>query len=296
MMGDDDMAHVRQLQYIVLGAKDLDAWESFATKGIGMVLRERTADTLYLRSDRAFSRVIVTKSDDEDVHALGWNVASEQEFNDFKTKLRDADIAFEEVTGEAAQARKALKILRLRDPDDIVHEIAWGIAIDDKTPFISPIVEKGFCSGDLGLGHSVLSIKDLDASTRFFMDILGLKMTAYLFVHGFEARFLRCNERHHSIAISVSNRPKKLQHLQLEYNDFDDLMRAHDRAEDLPMEFVATLGKHVSDDVTSFYVKAPSSITIELGYGARILEEGAPTEYENFTGSVWGHRKGMENA
>ena len=290
------MVRVRQLQYIVLGAKDLDAWEHFATKGVGLVTRERTSDRLYLRSDRSFARVIVATSEDEDVHALGWGVTSEAEFEAFKPQLKKAGFAFEEITGEVAKAHKALKILRFKDPDNIVHEIAWGVAVDDRTPFISPIAVKGFRSGDLGLGHSVLSIKDLAVSTQFFRDVLGLKVTAHLFVHGFEAVFLRCNERHHTIAISVSHRPKKLQHLQLEYNDFDDLGRALDRAEDLPMELVATLGKHVSDYVTSFYVRAPSNITVELGFGARLMDEEAPTEYEDFTGSVWGHRKGMENA
>ncbi|MFZ4602694.1 MAG: VOC family protein [Caulobacterales bacterium] len=290
------MVRVQQLQYIVLGAKDLDAWDTFATKGIGLVLRERTADTLYLRCDRAFARIIVVKSDNEDAHALGWSVSSEAEFEAFKAKLEGAGIRFEEVSREAAFARKALKVLRLSDPDGIVHEIAWGIAVDDRTPFISPIVEKGFRSGDLGLGHSVLSIRDLDASKAFFRDVLGLKVTSHFFIHGFEAVFLRCNARHHSVAISMSNRAKRLQHLQIEYNDFDDLGRAMDRAEDLPMPLVATLGKHASDFVTSFYVRAPSDVTVELGYGARLLPDDAPTEYEDFTGSIWGHRRGMENA
>ncbi len=290
------MVSVRQLQYVVIGARDLDAWEKFAVQGIGLVTRERTGDTLYLRCDRAFARIIVVKSDNEDVHAVGWGISGPGEFDAFRNKLDALGRPYEVVEGAEAMARKALKLLRLRDDDDIVHEIAFGVATDDKTPFVSPLVVDGFCSGELGLGHIVLSIKDLEASKRFFLDVLGQRLTAHLFVHGFEAVFLRCNARHHSVALSVSNRPKKLQHLQIEYNSFDDLGRALDRAEDLPMEMIATLGKHVSDWVTSFYVRAPSGITIELGYGARLLADDEPVEYEDFTGSVWGHRQGMENA
>jgi hypothetical protein len=76
----------------------------------------------------------------------------------------------------------------------------------------------------------------------------------------------------------------------------DDLGRAMDRAEDIPLEMIATLGKHVSDWVTSFYVRAPSAVTLELAWGGRLVADDEPTEYETFTGSIWGHRKGMENA
>jgi 2,3-dihydroxybiphenyl 1,2-dioxygenase len=291
------MTKVRQLQYIVLGAKDLDAWEAFATAGIGMVTRERTDDTLYLRSDRAFTRVIIVKSENEDVQALGWGISGPEDFEAFKAKLAKLGRSFELIEGEEALTRKALKLLRLKDDDGIVHEIAYGIAGDDKTPFISPIVKDGFCSGDLGLGHVVLSIADQDRAEDFMRDVLGMKTSAHLlFPGGFRAVFLRCNARHHTVALSESHRAKKLQHLQIEYNSMDDLGRALDRAEDLPMEIVATLGKHVSDWVTSFYVRAPSDVTVELAYGARLMDEDEPTEYEMFSGSIWVHRKGMENA
>ena len=291
------MVKVRQLQYLVVGASELDAWEKFATQGIGLVTHERTEDALYLRCDRAFARLIVVKSDDEDLHAIGWGITGVKDFEDFREKLDAMGRAYEVIEGDAAAARKALRLLRLRDDDGIVHEIALGIAVDDRTPFISPIVEHGFRSGELGIGHIVLSINNMEASRQFMIDVLGQQLTSEMhFPGGFKALFLRCNQRHHSVAIAESHRPKKLQHLQIEYNHMDDLGRAMDRAEDLPMEVVATLGKHVSDWVTSFYVRAPSNITVELAYGARILKDDEPTEYELFSGSVWGHREGMENA
>lgn len=76
----------------------------------------------------------------------------------------------------------------------------------------------------------------------------------------------------------------------------DDLGRAMDRSEGLPLEKIATVGKQASDWVTSFYVRAPSDITVELGYRARMLSNDEPTEFETFTGSIWGHLQGMEKA
>jgi 3,4-dihydroxy-9,10-secoandrosta-1,3,5(10)-triene-9,17-dione 4,5-dioxygenase len=290
------MSAVQELRYIVLGARDLDAWERFATQGLGLGTSGREDDVLYLRCDRWVARVIIVRSDQEDVLALGWGVAEEADLDRFAAKLDSHKIAWRDVRGPEARARRALRLIRLQDGNGITHEIAWGCEANDRTPFRSPIAVDGFRTDELGLGHIVLSIDDLEASARFFRDILGHKVSSHLFVHGFEAIFLRCNPRHHTVALSVSHRPKRLQHLQIEYNSFDDLGRALDRAEELPMPVVATLGKHVSDWVTSFYVRAPSEVTIEIAYGARIMADDAPTEFENFTGSIWGHRQGMENA
>lgn len=291
------MVAISQLHYIVLGAKDLDGWQEFATRGIGLTVAERTDTHLHLRSDRWLSRIQIVKSDNEDIHALGWSVVGEDELEALIARLNADGRPFEDLRGAEIRAlRKAMRVIRFKDDDGVVHEVAWGLEVSDRTPFVSSVAVDGFRSQELGLGHVVLSIDDLDRSIRFFKDILGHKVTAHLFIGPHEAVFMRCNPRHHSVALSVSHRAKRLQHLQIEYNSMDDLGRAMDRAESLPLEKIATLGKHASDWVTSFYVRAPSGVTIELGYGARLLANDEPTEFETFTGSVWGHLQGMENA
>jgi 2,3-dihydroxybiphenyl 1,2-dioxygenase len=288
---------ISQLHYIVLGAKSLDAWAHFAVAGIGMEVAERSSTHLHLRCDRWLSRVQIVQSDNEDVHALGWSVVSESELDDLIERLKADKRKYEDLRGPEIRAlRKAMRVVRFGDDDGIVHEVAWGMEVSDRTPFVSRLAVDGFRTQELGLGHVVLSVDDLERSMRFFKEVMGHKVTSHLFIGPHEAVFLRCNPRHHSVALSVSHRPKRLQHLQIEYNSMDDLGRAMDRAETLPMEKVASLGKHASDWVTSFYVRAPSGITVELGFGARLLSDDEPTEFETFTGSVWGHLQGMENA
>jgi 2,3-dihydroxybiphenyl 1,2-dioxygenase len=291
------MVDVTQLHYVVLGAKDLDAWEKFATAGVGLTVSHRTDDTLYLRCDRWLSRLQIVRSDNEDVLSLGWGgITREEQLDELKAQLEIAGRPFRDVRGDEARARMAIRLIQVSDDDGIVHEVAWGLAADDKTPFNSPQAIDGFNADELGLGHVVLSVGDLERSVQFFKEVLGHKVTSHLFIGPHEAVFMRCNRRHHTVALSVSHRPKKLQHLQIEYTTMDDLGRAMDRAEDIPLEMIATLGKHVSDWVTSFYVRAPSAVTLELAWGGRLVADDEPTEYETFTGSIWGHRKGMENA
>lgn len=291
------MVAISQLHYIVLGAKDLDAWEEFALTGIGLGVSERTDTHLHLRSDRWLSRIQIVKSDNEDMHALGWSVVAESELDELVARLSADGRHFEDLCGpEIRSLRKAMRIIRFSDDDGIVHEVAWGMEVSDRSPFVSTVAVDGFRSQEFGIGHVVLSIDNLERSMRFFKEIMGHKVTSHLFIGPHEAVFMRCNPRHHSVALSVSHRSKRLQHLQIEYNSLDDLGRAMDRAETLPLEKIASVGKHASDWVTSFYIRAPSGITIELGHGARLLSDNEPTEFETFTGSVWGHLQGMENA
>src|SRR3954469_26042721 len=50
-----------------------------------------------------------------------------------------------------------------------------------------------------GLGHLVLNVRDLDASVRFYTDMVGLEISDYI---GNQMAFLRCTEEHHNLALA----------------------------------------------------------------------------------------------
>jgi catechol 2,3-dioxygenase-like lactoylglutathione lyase family enzyme len=179
--------------------------------------------------------------------------------------------------------------------DGVVHEVAWGLAFEDRIPFQSPVAIEGFRLGELGLGHIAMLVSDMEQSDRFITQILGHKVTGHMFVGPTEVRFYRCSARHHSIGIVQDpSPPRRVQHIQIEYNSMDDLGRALDRAAQLPMPVIVPIGKHNADWVISFYVRSPSGVAIELAHGGRLMREDEPTELEIFSGSVWGHRTGMD--
>jgi len=290
------MVDIKELSYVVAGGKDLAAWEKFATQVLGLEVYSRDEQRLYLRADINAYRVCIERNDSEDVIALGWAVSSEADLDAFAAHLKTHGVAAQVGTPEDLVKRRVLKLLRFQDPNGIVNEVVWGAEIKEQRPFRSPIHMDGFLSGPFNaLGHVVVSADNVHASRVFYRDVLFHKVTTIARLGDFEVDFLRCNRRHHSIAFAESHRPKRLQHIQLEYQTFDDIGRAMDRAADTQTEIVSPLGRHIGDRVTSFYVRAPSGLVMELAYGARIMDEDAPTEFESFSGSIWGHRYGMEN-
>ncbi len=59
----------------------------------------------------------------------------------------------------------------------------------------------------------------------------------------------------------------------VELFSFDDAEQGYDIALGERERIVATLGRHPDDLVTSFYVRAPSDILVEYGWGGREVDD-----------------------
>lgn len=88
------------------------------------------------------------------------------------------------------------------------------------------------------LGHAVVNVADLDAAKRFYVDVLGFKVTEVypetMMPGGMV--FLRCNGDHHCLALvgglPPGDQPKRtLHHLAFELPTLDDVFRARDHLE-----------------------------------------------------------------
>ena len=123
--------------------------------------------------------------------------------------------------------------------------------------------------------------------SHLYRNIFGFKLSDHTNAP-FRVEFLHCNPRHHTIGIAHTGGPAKIYHLMLEYNDFDDVGRAYDMALTKPESIGVTLGRHINDHATSFYLKNPDDWMIELGWATRTVgPDWQPTELEGM--SLWGH-------
>ncbi len=281
---------IRALGYVGLTVKDVDAWHSFATEMLGAQTSpwsDGSGPGLALRLDDNVHRFLLRPGPQdsdpffglevEDAAALGQAIA-ELEASGFTASLgTEAELATRQVQGMA----------HVRDPGGYRIELYHGLA-SAPAPFVPSRPMAGFRIGDLGIGHAVLIAPDFDASQRFYREILGFRLSDYI-LQPTRRMFLRCNRRHHSIALS-ERAGHGIAHLLVEVKDLDDVGRAYDLAQArYPDRIYSTLGRHINDHMVSFYLNTPSGFPVEYGWGGQLLDDRTWQPRELPGPSLWGH-------
>jgi 2,3-dihydroxybiphenyl 1,2-dioxygenase len=163
----------------------------------------------------------------------------------------------------------------------------------DHERFVSPAGVSGFVTGALGLGHIVLGTPQPERSRAFYTEVLGFRVSDYWRPGDDDVVFLRCNPRHHSLALVPSSQPA-LYHFMLEARTLDDVGDALDRHRDAHAGISMGLGKHTNDHMVSFYSRSPSGFDVEFGCGGRLVDEDLWTVTQITKPSYWGHRRPTE--
>ena len=200
-------------------------------------------------------------------------LASERAFNAAMETLDQADVSWRLGTAEQCDQRGVQALLHVTDPSGNHHELSWGHRSDCQ-PFVSPQGVPGFITGDMGLGHTVLPAPNFDATLAFAKEVLGFELSDIFNFRPdpsappIRIHFLHCkNSRHHSLALAEYPVPSGCVHVMVEVESMTEVGRAYDRsiAHNVPQS--ATLGQHLNDRMTSFYMKTPSGFDLEYGYG-----------------------------
>ena len=132
-----------------------------------------------------------------------------------------------------------------------------------------------FVTGDQGMGHIVLPVTDDVEALRFYTDMLGFRLRDSMSMPGefvgkepgskVWLRFLGVNPRHHSLAFLPMPNPSKCVHIMLEVDKLDHVGRALERVRKHKAPLSATLGRHMNDEMVSFYVRSPGGFDVEFG-------------------------------
>ncbi|MFC8078115.1 VOC family protein [Streptomyces sp. NPDC057307] len=105
------------------------------------------------------------------------------------------------------------------------------------------------------LGHAVLGTTDFTATTGFFRDGLGLKVSDLM---GDFGAFLRCSTDHHNVLVLAAP-VTFLHHTSWQVDDVDDIGRgAMTMLEDHPERHVWGLGRHHAGSNFFWYLKDPA--------------------------------------
>ncbi len=190
-----------------------------------------------------------------------------------------------EGTDAEADERRVTGFVRFDDPGGNPVELFYGPILDHK-PVVLPTVSS-FVTGDMGMGHVIVTGENGRALKDFYIDVLGFYERNTMGGRGRTVWFLSSNDRHHTLGVTTAPGRGRLIHLMLEAASFDDVGLAMDRREKYGIPLMMSLGKHTNDEMTSFYVYSPELYAIEFGYGGLAVNGEQPT-YEITSGQLLG--------
>ncbi|THD46199.1 MAG: biphenyl 2,3-dioxygenase [Bradyrhizobium sp.] len=280
---------LQALGYVGFGSAALDDWRQFGTGLVGLQAVERSPSLLAFRMDDRKQRIVVDKSLPDGERFFGWEVTDADALDALAARLEQAQI---DVTAEPqtlADNRRVRGLISFRDPAGNRLEAFYGAEIAEQ-PFSPGRSISGFRTGPLGLGHVVLTVKDIHAVMPFYVEVLGFRLSDYI-EKPFRAYFFHINARHHSLAL-IETGNNGMHHLMVELFSLDDVGQGYDIALNEAERVSVTLGRHTNDLMTSFYAKTPSALMMECGWGGREIDPATWQAVEMHDGpSLWGHER-----
>ena len=285
---------VSQLGYIGIAVTDIDAWIDIATSVLGFQVREAEEGktTRYLRLDGMHHRFALYPADKDDVLYAGWQVPDEAELEQLVSALKTSGVETIEGTPEECADRQVYRLIKFTDLEGYANELYIRPLIDE-FPFQPNLPISGFAAGDLGLGHIVRHCKNYPQMVAFYRDVLGFKISDYINWEDMDATFMRCNPRHHSLALineSIGHSGGDTNHFMVEVNTINDVGYMYDIAMERKLPIIMTFGRHSNDNTISFYFVGPSGFGIEVGTGGMLVnEEDWAIKTYNST-RIWGHK------
>lgn len=277
---------IRGLGYIGIDVADVDHWHSYAELLGTMVVVG--GEGFRIRIDERPVRVAVQASQGaEGLAFTGWELPDQSALEVAASELVAAGFTTDAGSADECAERRVRGLVHTTDPGGFELELFQG-PIHDNEVFVSPTGVSEFRTGLQGMGHIVLGTPDLAESIRFYTQVLGFRVTDYWKPGDHDVVFMRCNPRHHSLALVAASEPA-LYHFMLEADTLDDVGYTLDRHLDTDTPISMEIGKHTNDQMVSFYSRSPSGFDVEFGCGGLLVEDTTWTVKQITKPSSWGH-------
>ncbi|GGN36322.1 VOC family protein [Streptomyces fuscichromogenes] len=284
------------LGHLVIETNRFADWRRFGRDAIGMHRDDLSHDLTRFRLDDHECRFLLRRGPAEDVVAVGWHLDDHTTFEQIEARVRAHGVPAVEGSAEEAELRGVERLLRFPGPKGITQEICT-------TPVISSeplrMLGSGWVTGASGLGHVAITSARPALMRGYFSTVFDARLTDCIeeTISGVKLRirFLRVNERHHSIAIAaVRGLPidpvrTRVQHLNIQCAGLDDLARSYARVHELGFDMALSIGRHTNDKELSFYARTPSGFEWEVGWNPLVVDETTwePRTHQGI--SDWGH-------
>jgi len=285
------------LGYIVIETNRFADWRRFGRDAIGMHVDDTLPDVMRFRLDDNECRFLLRRGPAEDVTTLGWHLDDHHTFDEIVNRVRRHGVPITEGAADEAALRGVERMARFPGPNGLTQEI-FTRARSGAAP-LDMAVLGGFVTGDGGIGHVAVASKKPHEVHGYYGTVFDARLSDYIdeTISGlkFKIRFLRVNQRHHSVAIAATNRlpinpiRTRVQHLNIQVAELDDLTASYQRVKELGFHMALGVGQHTNDRELSYYAATPSGFEWEVGWNPIVVDETTwePTTYQGI--SIWGH-------
>jgi catechol 2,3-dioxygenase len=253
-MGDFPVIAIRSVE---LGVPDMALAEDFYTRVWGLSVCARDVEGVYLRATGR----------DHHVLALRPHPAAEILSVSFRAQSEEALMRIGEAVvsvGGKVIAPAALnpepdggKVLKISTPEGFVLRIHHGDSVQPDAVALAGMPTR--------ISHVNLNCRDIEATSRFFQDALGFKLTD----RSKAMAFLRCNGDHHAVVLADSG-VDGLNHVAFMMPEWESVMRGSGRMIDGGFPISWGVGRHGPGDNIFAYFVDPFGFVIE--YTAEVLE------------------------
>jgi 2,3-dihydroxybiphenyl 1,2-dioxygenase len=285
------------LGYVVIETDKFDDWKRFGQDAVGMHLEDILPDTMRFRLDANECRFLLQRGPAEDVVALGWHLDDHVTFDEIHRRVVNHGVPAVEGGDDDAKLRGVERFLHFPGPHGLAQEIYTTV---HSAPLPLDIPGSGFVTGPGGLGHVAVTTKNPHLVRGYYNHVFDARLSDYIdeTINSMKLkiRFLRVNERHHSVAVaSVNTLPinpirTRVQHVNVQVATLDDMVTSYQRVKELGFEMALSVGQHTNDKELSYYARTPSGFEWEVGWNPIVVDESTwkPTTHQGI--SIWGHK------
>lgn len=271
------MIKVKDAAFVRFGAPDLDAMQRFLSD-FGLVVTERSTDTLYARGSGPAPYVHATERGEPGLRAVAFEAASAADLA-AAAQLEGAS-AIEKLDAPGGGQR-----VRFSDPDGFRVEVVHGRAplaplpvraaqpynLGGLRPRLGALqrVARGPCPVKR-LGHVVLRVSDFRRSNAWYTSRFGFVPSDEVYLgdrSNVMTAFLRCDRGdeytdHHTF-LCVGAGPVGFDHAAFEVEDIDAVMLGHEHLARAGYRHHAGIGRHILGSQVFDYWRDPFGHVLE---------------------------------
>lgn len=247
------MSRVTEIRYVGYAVPDFDAERTFYRDVWGLEPVPGDDGMAYFKAHGADEHHVVRlrQSDVKRLDIIALAADSRADVDALHDKVAGAGCRIVRVPGEQTSPGGGYGF-RFFSPDGLPFEISSDVVRAgrrDLDPWEAVPVK---------ISHIVLHSPDHQAMVKFFVDVLGFRVSDWL---GDFMCFLRCNSAHHRLAILPG--PPCLNHVAYDVLSVDDMMRGISRLKKAGTDIRWGPGRHTAGNNTFSYFTTPNGFAVE---------------------------------